>query len=296
MLLSKNRIIRRRAVVGLLLAASLTLLTLSFRQGSEGVVGAIQRDALSVTAPFATVAHRVTRPGVDAWNWVSGLASARDSTEKLKQLEAQIGQYQVRSQADQEELARLRAIANFRKATLQQYPSVSGPVIEQSPSVYQNTVTIGIGSDQGVSANDPVVAPTEDSGALIGKVVQVAPEQAQVQLLIDPDSYVTAGVQGERNAVGVIASASGQTGVLSLELIPNAVHVSEGDTVVTQGFQTKGQGGGPDLTSQFPPGIPIGRVTQVSSNDTVSDNKVIQVSPFVDFRNLTDVLVLQPPQ
>ena len=56
MLLSKNRIIRRRAVVGLLLAASLTLLTLSFRQGSSGVVGEIQRDAVSVTAPFATVA------------------------------------------------------------------------------------------------------------------------------------------------------------------------------------------------------------------------------------------------
>ena len=48
MLLSKNRIIRRRAVVGLLLAASLTLLTLSFRQGSTGVVGEIQRDAVSI--------------------------------------------------------------------------------------------------------------------------------------------------------------------------------------------------------------------------------------------------------
>ena len=86
MLLSKNRIIRRRAVVGLLLAASLTLLTLSFRQGSTGVVGEIQRDAVSITAPFATVAHRVTRPAVDAWNWGSGLTSARDSTEQLKRI------------------------------------------------------------------------------------------------------------------------------------------------------------------------------------------------------------------
>ena len=40
-------------------AASLTLLTLSFRQGSTGFVGEIQRNAVSVTAPFATVAHRV---------------------------------------------------------------------------------------------------------------------------------------------------------------------------------------------------------------------------------------------
>jgi cell shape-determining protein MreC len=84
--------------------------------------------------------------------------------------------------------------------------------------------------------------------------------------------------------------------VLSLELIPNAVHVAEGDTVVTQGFQTKSGNNGPALTSQFPPGIPIGRVSSVSGNDSIGENKVIQVSPFVDFRNLTDVLVLQPPR
>ena len=119
MLLSKNRIIRRRAVVGLLLAASLTLLTLSFRQGSTGLVGEIQRDAVSITAPFATVAHRVTRPAVDAWNWASGLASARDSSEQLKKLRDQYGAQQVRYQAATEEVARLKALLHF-KSTLGQ--------------------------------------------------------------------------------------------------------------------------------------------------------------------------------
>ena len=43
MLLGNNRLIRRRVIVGLLLAASLTLLTLSFREGNGGVIGGIQR-------------------------------------------------------------------------------------------------------------------------------------------------------------------------------------------------------------------------------------------------------------
>ncbi len=47
MLLSKNRVIRRRAVVGLLVAASLTLLTVSYREGSTGVVGSMQRGVAS---------------------------------------------------------------------------------------------------------------------------------------------------------------------------------------------------------------------------------------------------------
>jgi rod shape-determining protein MreC len=287
MLLSKNRIIRRRAVVGLLLAASLTLLTLSFRQGSSGFVGEVQRDAVSLTAPFATVAHRVTRPAVDAWNWASGLASARESTEQLKRLQDQYGALQVRNAAAQEEVARLKSLLDFR-STLGETKSVAGQVLAQSPNAYQNTVTIDIGSTAGVAVNDPVVAPTEDSGALIGKVVQVTGGQAVVTLLLDPQTYVSAGVQGEPNAVGVIKAASGQVGILSLELIPNAVRVAVGDVVTTAGFQVK------RLASYYPPGIPIGRVTSVSGNDTTGDTKVIQVTPFADFQNITDVLVLEP--
>ena len=77
MLIGKNRHLRRRAVIGLLLAASLTLLTLSFRQGSEGAIGAIQRGAMAITAPFSAATTRVTKPFVDAWNWTSGLVDAR---------------------------------------------------------------------------------------------------------------------------------------------------------------------------------------------------------------------------
>src|SRR6476619_704047 len=84
MLIGKNRHLRRRAVIGLLLAASLTLLTLSFRQGSEGATGAIQRGALTITAPFSSATTRVTKPFVDAWNWTSGLADARSENQRLK--------------------------------------------------------------------------------------------------------------------------------------------------------------------------------------------------------------------
>ena len=82
MLIGKNRHLRRRAVIGLLLAASLTLLTLSFRQGSEGAIGAIQRGALTITAPFSSATTRVTKPFVDAWNWTSGLADARSENAR----------------------------------------------------------------------------------------------------------------------------------------------------------------------------------------------------------------------
>jgi len=68
MLIGKNRLIRRRVIIGLLLAASLTLLTLSFREGSAGVTGSIRRSTLSITAPLSDVVHRITQPVADAWD------------------------------------------------------------------------------------------------------------------------------------------------------------------------------------------------------------------------------------
>ena len=103
-----------------------------------------------------------------------------------------------------------------------------------------------------------------------------------------PKPYRIEWLEGEPNAVGLIKAASGQVGILSLELIPNAVHVGENDVVTTAGFKTD------RLASYYPAGIPIGRVSSVSGNDTTGDTKVIQVTPFADFRHITDVLVLEP--
>ena len=62
-------------------------------------------------------------------------------------------------QQDAEEVARLKALLHFR-STLGQTKSVAGQVLEQSPTAYQNTITIDIGTSAGVEVNDPVVAPT----------------------------------------------------------------------------------------------------------------------------------------
>src|SRR6476660_4020951 len=135
MLLSKNRVIRRRAVVGLLVAASLTLLTVSYREGSTGVVGSMQRGVVGVTAPFASAAHRVTRPFVDGWHWTTGLVHARNQTSQN---------------------AALKAAANWRQQN-PQFKSITGSVIIQPQSLgSQKSVMLGIGSDQGVAVNDAV--------------------------------------------------------------------------------------------------------------------------------------------
>jgi rod shape-determining protein MreC len=285
MLLQKNRAIRRRAVVGLLIAASLTLLTMSYREGSTGVVGSVQNGAVEVTAPFASVAHRVTSPFVDAWHWTTGLINARDQTAKLHQLEAQAGRYASMIKQLKAENATLKKQARFVEQNPNFHP-VSGSVIAASPESDTPSVLLGIGSDQGVQVNDPVIAPVSEGGALVGRVAHTTGSTATVQVLLDPAIGVTATVQGEQGANGTIVPSTGTPGELTMAQVPQSALVKNGDTVVTTGYTGR-------LKSIYPDGIPIGRVTYVRNNDLSQQDKQIQVTPFVNFDNLSGVVVLE---
>src|SRR5581483_5148518 len=114
MLLSKNRIIRRRAVVGLLVLAALALLSLSYRQGSTGVVGDIQRGTSSVTAPLTTAANRVTRPFIDAWNWTRGLINARNENARLRRYQQEYSALLTKWRVAQGQLKSESALLHFK--------------------------------------------------------------------------------------------------------------------------------------------------------------------------------------
>jgi rod shape-determining protein MreC len=285
MLLQKNRVIRRRAVVGLLVAASLTLLTMSYREGSTGVVGSVQDGAVELTAPFASAAHRVTSPFVDGWHWTTGLIHARNQAGELDRLKSQVGRDASTITSLRQELKTARQNAHWVQDN-PHFKSVSGSVIAASPDSDTPSVLLGIGSNDGVQENDPVIAPVSEGGALVGRVKDVTGSTATVQVLLDPAIGVTAAVQGEQGANGTIVPSTGTPGELTMAEVPQSVLVKNGDTVVTSGYTGK-------LGSLYPDGIPIGRVTYVQNDDLGQQSKQIQVTPFVNFDNLGGVVVLE---
>jgi rod shape-determining protein MreC len=145
---------------------------------------------------------------------------------------------------------------------------------------------IGIGTDHGVQVNDPVVAPSSSGGALVGRVKEVTGSTATVQVLLDPAIGVTASVQNRQGANGTVVPSTGTPGELTMAEVPQSALVKDGDTVVTSGYAGK-------LGSYYPDGIPIGRVTYVQNDDLGQQNKQIQVTPFVNFDNLSGVVVLE---
>ena len=121
---------------------------------------------------------------------------------------------------------------------------------------------------------------------LVGLVTRVTRDTARIQLLTDEEAAASA-VDLRTSAPGIVRHARGTRQTLVLDRVRKEDVIKVGDEVVTAGWRATG------LSSLYPRGIPIGKVTSVGQTDTDLFQQV-QVDPFVDFGSLDAVLVLVP--
>jgi len=278
---ARSSALRRRAVVGILVVASLVLLTVSFRSSAlDGVQGA----GASALRPFEVAATRVAAPFRDAASWTRGLFHAKSENRALREANAAL-------RAENAKLLSARAANKWLVGLLHyeqsptfpaDYDSIAAQVIT-SPSVFDQAVVIAAGSDSGIHVHDVVVT----GDGLVGTVTKVTGSESRVTLITSESSGVRALDALEQSAVGVLQTgSSGDT--LSLSLVGKNEVVNDGDTIVTAGSP-----GGGELPSIFPANIPIGVVTSVGQNET-DIYKQIEVQPFVNLSSLHAVIVLVP--
>jgi rod shape-determining protein MreC len=274
--------------VGVLVLASLLLITVSFRSsaldGAQGTVAGILR-------PFETAADRVTRPFRDTVGWFHGLVNAKAENKKLRIQIEDLRRQAIQDESALQENVQLRAALQYRgPASIANFRQVHAAVQTNPQNAIDQSVTIAAGSQDGVSAGDVVVAPTGgQSGGLVGTVDRVAANVARVTLLTDDQSRVTAADLTSPTAIGIVKRGGGGSDVLILDRVLKQKAVRVGDTIITAGTL-----GSTTLKSMFPRGIPIGTVTSESDTD-VNAFKNIQVEPLVDFTSLQSVIVLVPP-
>jgi rod shape-determining protein MreC len=262
---------------------SLALITFYFRESSEeGVLHDVQRIGVSILTPFEVAGERVSRPFRDAWGWASDLVGAKEENAKLEEELREARRMVIESGGAAAELEQLKAQLGYVEGP--QFPTgykaVATAVIAKPASIFAQQVTIAAGSSNGVHLDDPVVT---DEG-LVGIVTDVTSNAAQVQLLTDQDSHVSARILGG-TASGIVERGPSDGSTLVLNRVPKDEVVNEDDIVITSGWRVGA------LTSLYPRGIPIGKVSGVSRRDVDLYTR-IQLTPFVDFDSLEHVLVL----
>lgn len=274
----RKQVRRRRAVLALLVLSSFALLTATYGQQSGG----LQRGVSAVFGPLQEGADRALKPARDLVNWFDETFDARGDNKRLSDEVQQLRTKVAAGETALSENNQLRKLLGLRTAGELPfgYKTVTGRVIARSPTIWYSTVTIDHGSSSGVVVNDPVIT----GDGLVGRVTSATQGTAQVTLITDHTSAVSAKVVPD-GIQGVIRPEVGNPTDLVLDFIDSSKHVRVGQTVVTSGWKARG------LSSLYPYGIPLGRVTQASVAEQEASQQV-HVRPFADLRQLEFVQVL----
>jgi rod shape-determining protein MreC len=274
----RKQVRRRRAVLALLVLSSFALLTATYGQQSGG----LQRGVSAVFGPLQEGADRALKPARDLVNWFDETFDARGENQRLQD---EVEQLRTRVAAGDTALSennQLRKLLGLRAAGELPFgfDLVTGRVIARSPTIWYSTVTIDHGTSSAVEVNDPVVS----GDGLVGRVTSATAGTAQVTLITDHTSAVSAKVV-PAGIQGVIRPEVGNPTDLVLDFIDSSKHVREGQTVVTSGWTGRG------LSSFYPYGIPLGRVTRATVAEQEASQQV-HVRPFADLRDLEFLQVL----
>ena len=278
----RKQVRRRRAVLLLLVVASLTLLSLYFREGEAGPIHRIQRGVAAVLGPFEEAADRALKPARDFVNWFDETFEARGENENLRDENADLRDQLATAQTNAGQREELTKLAELTGGGLipPGREAVTARVIGRSPTVWYSTVTIDKGTSAGIRADDAVVAPD----GLAGRVTATTRGTSKVSLITDPESSVTGRVLPE-GSIGVVEPEVGDPRDLQLNYVQSGEDISENQMVVTAGFASG------TLDSLFPPGIPIGRVTDASLEEQQAYQRV-HLRAFADLRDMQFVQVL----
>ncbi len=271
---------RRRAVLGLLVAGALILLTAYFGESAGGGLHSVQRGVFSIVSPIQDGASRALKPIRDAVGWVGDTFSAKGQLADLRKQRDQLRQNVASGEEALRENARLQGLLNLDTTlNLKQYSPVSARVIGVSPTVWFATVNIDSGTGDGVRTDMPVI---NDAG-LVGKVSVAASDAAKVSLITDSSVQVSVRV-AQSGVSGLVQASVGNPDDLLMRYTSKRDRVLPGQRVVTAGTTSS------RLESPYPPGILVGTVTHV--DDAGTDAQVVHVVPAADMHRLEFVQVL----
>jgi rod shape-determining protein MreC len=274
---------RRRLLLAVLVIAH--LVAISNQVDGGGGASLLQRWTLTALSPLQSALSTVVGGVGSVWSSYVGLRGAHQENQRLQERVA--GLEQELQQA--EEAARLRELLDLKQ--IMPVQTLVAMVIAREGTPFYRTVTIGKGSADGVPLNAPVLSAT----GVVGRVIQLGPHAARVQLLIDPQSG--AGARIERSRITGVVSGPGQReseaggaepargapcGELTMKYVAMLADVVVPDAVVTSG-----------LDRIYPPGLLIGRVCEVKLGPGLF--KEIVVASSARFDSLEQVLVVTTP-
>ncbi|MBH7375174.1 rod shape-determining protein MreC [Clostridioides difficile] len=223
-------------------------------------------------------------------NGFKDVANFKDNSKKVKKLEEENEKLKkdmiaLNAKLDKtESLEELKKTLNFvqeeYKAT-----SISASVVGKNDGNWYESFVIGAGKNSGVKKESIVM----NGSGLVGIVYEVSNNYSKAISLLDSKASVSFKLAKDANAKGTITQNTtldnkdsyNSKGYLQGYMFDSSYNVIQGDIITTSGL------------GFFPDGIPIGEVEKVV-DDKDKSLKYVVVKPYVDFKNINDVVVIEP--
>lgn len=207
---------------------------------------------------------------------------------KIQELENQVAELRDKQihdfivQRDVIELRELKGALNFIEDEYEQN-YITTSIVAKNDGNYYTTFTLSAGENDGVKKDSIVLA----GKGLVGRVYEVSPNYSKAISILDNKSSVSFEVLRNNEYTGIasqninIDSETDFEGFIKGYMFDIDYDVVPGDVIITSGL------------GMYPRGIQIGEIYEVVE-DPNNLLKYVKIRPYVNFRNLGKLLILNP--
>lgn len=223
-----------------------------------------------IVAPLERFWHLAHTFVSRSWNSYINLSQVATDNQQLRDEVARLRTRLLFYEEKEAETLQLRRLLGFTR--LYQLDMVVARVIARPGHFAFLSLRVDRGTSDGVAVAMPVVS----ADGVVGRIVRVGRNYADVQLLVDSDFHADVLVQRTR----IRTTIRGNLDNCVLEM-QRATELKIGDTIITSG-----------IVDSFPKGVPVGEVVRISyAANTVAQQ--VTVTPSVDHRQLEEVSILR---
>lgn len=221
--------------------------------------------------PFQLVHSGTANSISNFWKTYLDLIGVKEENTKLKQRLELLEAENSKLMEFESELSQLRALLNISKEN--KLHGVAAEIIGRSPSNWEAVVV-----DKGTLDGIRVGMPALGHKGIVGQVMQVSPNSANILLITDRASAVDAIVQGTRTR-GIVEGST--KGSCELRYVLQEDEIKIGDNVVTSG-----------IDSVYPKGLIIGVVVAIRKV-TPGLFRSVRVKPAEELSKIERLLIVQ---
>lgn len=267
-----------KKLIGLLLSAivMVSLIAFTMLNGSSNIFTSAVNDTASWTGRiFSEPVNMI----VKFVNSVDNVINTFDENQQLKSKIDQVYELQVRAADLEAENTAMKNQLELTK-TLSGFSYINSTVIARNPDQWMETLTIDVGSAQGVQQDMAVMA----GNGLIGRVIEVNTMSSKVLLLTSEKSnagMVSAVVQAEAgSANGIVSAYDRKSKTYTMTQVDPTAKIEKGDMVITSG-----------LGGVIPRTLLIGEVASVRMDDH-GLFQIVEITPAGEMTDIRFVTVI----